>query len=610
MVDRYSRNRAQSFSNRCKSFWGKHKVVAALLFAALLIRSVYLVEMVKSPCYQQHLWEQSDMNFFHLWAQQIASGDWLMEEPHHPYHEWHDWVANLYFRSQKRQEPTFENEHLPIAVDLNKKLALWDRWYGGSRYHQEPFYPYLLAMIYRLFGDRVIWVFILQLFAGIISIVLIHHITMRFFGGCVASIAGILAVLCAPLLFFETVLLRTTLITFSGLLLVYLSLGAIKSSSLLLWGRLGLIFGFSILLKSTFLLFLSGIVLWVFWVYRHSMRKGITYALALIAGVAIALFPLMVRNVAVGAPPLGLSSVNAVTFLCANARDTDPHGFYVSQYVAPIMEKTNGAFLPTVIETLKTQTFSSYAMLLWHKIKLMWHWYEIPNNTNFYYYRLHSHTLRMLPITFMIISSLCIVGIGLALWQRRRCVPLYLLLALHVASILSVYVSARFRVPLLAASLPFAALTVGRIIEDLQMRKVRKNLMLSIPLILISFWTMRPLPDEVSLIRTSDYHAPYLFHYQPRLLAARAAGDIPEQSDILKEVIRSKPESVSRWSLSFPPRNRMDQNTALLFSQFYRIYANLLIQTGRHDAARSIVQRGKELEMLSKIHLKPAASKK
>jgi hypothetical protein len=587
--------------SQSKSLISRHRVIIVLLFAALLIRLVFFAEIIKGPCYKQHLWDMSDMNFFHSWAMEVVNGDWLLNKPLHPYHDWHDSVANTYFSSHEKQGQTLHGDQPPAYVDPVAKRQIWNRWYGEKRYHQEPLYPYMIALVYKLFSARVGWVFLLQLSLGIANILLIYTITMRFFDRRVAAIAGSLAVLCAPLLFFEMVLLRETLISFFGLFLVWLVVRAQEEESSLSWVKLGLFLGLAVLLKSIFLLFLVGLTGSLIIRHRHSVKHALTYAAALFAGLALSLTPLLVRNIAVGTSPLGLSSVTAVTFLSANASDADPHGFQVSKHVAPIMGRTDGAVLPTIIETLKTQSFTSYAKLAWRKFGLIWHWYEIPNNTNFYYYRLHSLVLRFLPVSFLILAPLCLVGVGLAIYERRRCFPLYLLLSTHVVTILLVYVSARFRAPLLAALLPFAALTLTRIIDGLQKRIIGKTLLICVLLILVSFWTMSPLPKEKSLIRAADAWAPYTFYYRPLLSAAQAEGDLAEVLSLLESLLRSEPQRIHQLSFMSPPQNLEDRETALMFSQFRRMYATGLLRAGRNEEEQIVTQRAKELEILSRM---------
>ena len=578
-----------------KMFIRRHWVIISLLLLALTFRIVYFAEIRTGPCFHQHLWEQSDMNFFHTWARQMKGGDWLTGQPLHPYHNWHDRVAERYFRFHENQPAMPSIQQLPAHVDREAKHALWDHWYGQTRYHQEPLYPYLIAAVYKLFGEQIAWIFLLQLCIGIANVFLVYDITRKSFGETAAAAAGLLAVLCGPLVFFEMVLLRSTLISFFGLFLVWLTLKSQQAESALSWGAIGLVFGLAILLKSIFILLIAPMAVYLMLRHRHIPKRALKYTSALLVGVIIALTPLLVRNISVGAAPLGLSSVTAVTFLSANAADAHPRGFFVSEHVAPIMAKTSGAIFPTAIETLKTQSTLRYAKLLGHKFLLMWHWYEIPNNANFYYYRLHSFILRYLPVTFLIIAPLGIVGVFIAIGQRRRCAPLYLLLAMHVISILLVYISARFRAPLLAALLPFAALTLTRIGEDLKTNKRISALTICLALAVVSLWTMSPLPGWVSVVRAADCAAPYDFYYRPLLSAANAEGNTALKISIYERLLQTEPASIRRLHFTSPPANESDRDTALLFSSFRKLYASALIKAGRKEDARRVIQRGNEL---------------
>jgi hypothetical protein len=265
------------------------------------------------------------------------------------------------------------------------------------------------------------------------------------------------------------------------------------------------------------------------------------------------------------------------------------------------MAKTNGRVFATFIETLKTQSFVTYSMLMWEKVRLLWHWYEIPNNANFYYYRLHSKILQWLPVTFLVLAPLSLAGIGLALYERRRCAPLYLLVTMHVVSILLVYVASRFRTPLLAALIPFAAFTMVRLFESVKRRRLRTTTVLFAALILISFWTMRPLPETVPLVRTADCGAPYEFYYRPRLSAAKTESNLDEMLNLYAAFLRSEPHSIRKLSSDVLPQNQSDRNTALLFSRFRRMYAKALLQAKQKEQAKIVLKRAGELEKLSRM---------
>ena len=114
--------------------------------------------------------------------------------------------------------------------------------------------------------------------------------------------------------------------------------------------------------------------------------------------------------------------------------------------------------LPSVVrETLRFQTFGGYVELFRDKWDWTWHWFEIPNNDDFYYMRAQVPVLRWLPVTFWLIAPLALAGLALAATRIRAAWTLYLIVASVVAPLVIFYVLGRFRTALVAAALPFAA---------------------------------------------------------------------------------------------------------------------------------------------------------
>ena len=110
----------------------------ALFAGALLIRVVYYLMIRRTACLDINLDPISDMETFHRWALSIVNGDWLGRGDFHPFHPWQSAVA------AKEQ---------------------WARWYGHV-YHQEPFYPYLIALVYLLAPREPASMILLQLLLG------------------------------------------------------------------------------------------------------------------------------------------------------------------------------------------------------------------------------------------------------------------------------------------------------------------------------------------------------------------------------------------------------------------------------------------------------------
>ncbi len=572
-------------------------VLAALVLASLLLRAGYFLEFNQGPGIWQHRWDQSDMNFFDTWARDLAAGDWLTDKPLHPFHHWHRLIAAEYFHLFPEAAGAWPQPDVSSGIPAAPGRTLWNRWYGGKAFHQEPLYPYLVALTYKFFGPEVRWVFVWQMLLGVLSNLLVYLIARRHFGMVAAAVAGSLAVLCGPLLFYELSLLRETLITFMWLSLVYLTDLALARNTWRWWGVTGLACGLGVLLKITFFPYWLGLLVILSYRGLATPRVPARAAAALAGGLVICLLPVMARNLAVGVPPLTWQSVGAITFICSNAEDFPPGGgFFISKHAADIMAKTAGAFIPAVVETIKTHpTPWSLLQQLGGKFAAVWHWYEVPNNQNFYYYRLHSRVLRYLPVTFLILAPLSLVGLALALGGRISCWPLYLAVAVNLAALLFTNVLSRLRISLVALLIPFAALAVVRILEWLWARRVARAAAAIAAVLLLSLWTMRPLPEQQPLIRGDDYIVPYEVYYYPLGQEALEKGDWPRVAEILKDSLRYEPAVVKEMGKSRAAGNEGEAYLAVFFARVHLQYAQALEKAGRRPAALEQAQRAAAL---------------
>ena len=571
--------------------------LTAIIAGSVLVRVLYFLQLSSGPCVWQHLWPESDMYFFDRWARTIAAGDWLTDRALHPHVGWHREIADTYFAEHPDAAEAIAREQ-PAKQPWE---ALWDHWYADKCFHQEPLYPYLLAVTYGAFGPDVRWVFGWQLAIGVLTNVLVYLVARRHFGDAVAGLAGAAAVLCGPMLLYEMVLTRESLLAFAGMALVFLIERAMVRPAWRSWLAVGAAFGLAVLLKTTFLLFFLGVLAWMAWAAwrtggRPAGRALARNATALVLGAVLLVSPAIARNVAVGAPATCLSSVGPITFLHANSEDYPPdEGFFISEHAAAILGRTDGRGLPVVIETLRTHPGpGSYLRQLWGKFASLWHWYEKPNNKNFYYYRLHAPVLARLPVTFLIVAPLAMVGLVLAAPRFRRHVSLYLLVATTIAQLLAFYVLSRLRIPLVPALLPFAAFTLTWIGARLREGRWVRAGAAAAAVVALSCWTMRPLPRGRSLIRPTDYKVPYLTYYFPIEAAARVSGDWREAAEVLAESLRYEPEALESVEV-YHASERAE--LAAAFAEVHRRWAEDLVRAG--DVAAAAVENRRADELLA-----------
>lgn len=287
-----------------------------------------------------------------------------------------------------------------------------------------------------------------------------------------------------------------------------------------------------------------------------------------------------------------------ITFICFNAEDYSAElgSNFALEHAPRIMGQASGSLSATVIETLKTHPSPwSYLKQLGRKFTVLWHWYEVPNNANFYYYRLHSRLLQYLPVTFLILAPLSIVGLALAIGHRIPCGPLYLAVFVNLGTLLFSGVTSRYRVALMALLIPFAALTVVQITKWLGNGKRLFAIVAIAAVILLSWWTMRPLTQERHLIRPVDYLVAYDTYYIPLVQEALKKKDWRRGAEILAESLRYEPAAVQQMGSSRPAGNPEEAHLASSYARVHQMYALVLQKTGRANAALKENRRAAEL---------------
>lgn len=468
--------------------------LAGLVLAAALFRLLFFLEMADTPLPRLAEWRETDMAFFQEWAGVVADGDYLTDRPLHPYHGWHGMLAERFL--------TFGGNAQSTEQEMR---GLWDVWYGGKRFHQEPAYAYVFGAVRSLGGDAS-WMFVLQGLMGIGTIVLLFAFTRRLFGYAAALVAAGLTLLFGPLLFYELLLLRVSLVLFTGMLALYLTDRALEQEEPLPFLLAGVALGGAFLVKSTALLFFLGIVVLVV-ARRGASKAALRRAGLMAAGMLLPILPAVVRNVVVGVPAFQFSSVAAVTFINANAPDFVPGtGFYVSKYVLPVMVKSHHSLVFAAMDTVSLHDgVFSYPVMLLKKFLLFFSPTEIPNNANYHYFSRFSTVLSWGQLSFWWIGVPAVGGIVLAVRRWRRSLPLLVYVLCGMVPMVLFYNLSRFRTPLVPFLAPFAAYALVAAVREVRERRFHALIITVIAGIVVGGAALTVVPSGSPLIREADY---------------------------------------------------------------------------------------------------------
>ncbi|MBK9338458.1 MAG: glycosyltransferase family 39 protein [Lewinellaceae bacterium] len=576
----------------------RYKVVAGLAALWIVVRVVYFVSVAHSPLFQLYRWNESDSHFFDQWARTLAAGDWLNREPLHPYHGWHRSMAEHHFK----QHP--EDLSRLLAANPNRDTsfipgkALWNEWYGGNRYHQEPLYPYLLAVLYALTGNGVYWMLVLQILVGVLSGFLLWWLARKFFGDTVAVVTGLLYAFCGIILFQELLLLRTSWSVFFALLTLAVFQRARTNPSKLVFLVTGITIGLAFLLQSYFVLFLIGAIA----VYAVQERKLSAVFLQntalLLSGFLVALLPLIARNAAVGAPLFGASSIGAITFAVANVHDTEAVSRWQPDIAqcSGIMGKSNGALVSTVSETLKTHpSAGSYLQLLWAKFQHTVDGAEWPNNENYYFYQETVPFLKWIFLDFYWIAWLGVVGILFALYYKKGNRALFLAILVQLAIILGFYVLGRLRTPLAALLLPFVAYAIVEMVQFIRKDALRKILVAAA---CFAFFFYPFYRKATKMLDPTDYEVLYDIVYYNRIKGSWEARQWNDAIAAHNEFMRFQPGFVKNIKPGQVLRSAPEVAVLNYFANHHQIHSYLYEDSGNAAMAAREIERHNLLKQI------------
>lgn len=389
---------------------------------AFSLRLVHLLSMRRSPWFDVLL---GDARSYDAWAQQIASGDLI----------------------------------------------------GRDVFYQAPLYAYVLGGLYAIRQSLDV-VRLCQAVLGSISCALLGLAAHHLFGRAVGLVAGLMLAVYAPAVFFDGLIQKSSLDVFLLCLLlalVTLPLAAPRPTTSkpyvrrFRWLAVGVTLGALSLTRENALLLMPVVLVWLWMRGRSSVATGASTAACLVAGVAVVVFPISLRNWIVGGEFHLTTAQAGPNFFIGNNPNAD--GTYVPLRVgrgSPEFERADATELATraLGHPLSTGEVSSYwttsalAYISDHpidwlalerrKFRLLWNRAEVIDTESQESHEDYSPVLRLLAsfAHFGVLAPLACFGAWLTWPERRRLWPLYAMIGTYLLSVMAFYVVARYRLPL------------------------------------------------------------------------------------------------------------------------------------------------------------------
>ena len=405
-------------------------------------------------------------------------------------------IAYVY---QADESPLFDAPMVDARTYVDDGLKLVEGgWSGGDQpFWQPPLYPYFLAALFTLGGESYYLPRVVQAVVGAGTCVLLFFLGCRAFSPSVGCLAGLMAALYGPFIYFEGELLPVGLALCLDVFLLLALLWAARGRGWARWLLAGFLLGLSGLTVANVFLFAPVVVLWATCflplaapgagresesrrlVRRILEHPRFVHMSAFLLGLALVVAPVTLRNRIAGGEWVLVSYNAGVNFFIGNNPDYDetvrirPGRAWLELVNTPETEagitgRSEGSayFFARSWEYIASDPVG-YVRLMLRKLYFFFRGEEIPRNLDPYFARNYSAVLefllwkRGLAFPFGVIAPLALLGLGQFLASRSRRTPaaalVVLFTATYILSVVLFFVTTRYRLPAVPCLLLFAA---------------------------------------------------------------------------------------------------------------------------------------------------------
>jgi len=364
------------------------------------------------------------------------------------------------------------------SFDIWARTILDGRVFSGDVYFKPPFYPYLLSMLYGVFGPSVKTIQILQTLLGVVTAVTVLGIGRRIWSPKVALGGALVMALWPVFPFFETQLLAetwTTLLTLLALERLLVRRGNDWASPGFMRTALaGLMLGVAALGRPNIMLLIVAIAGWVAW--EQGRLKNWRLSLVIIGFALLPILMPMSRNASVAGEFVPISANLGANLVTGHRDGADgisaiPVGLQWDDLQLECKQAGQGT-AATSSRYLTGRALGWMAdhpgrtlELLGHKVLVLLSGWEARNNIGAQWLaREHGVWVlsRWWPSTWLVMP-LALMGLFVAI-RGRGATLLALTIVVQVASILPFFANARFRLPMLPLLALFAAAGVDALL--------------------------------------------------------------------------------------------------------------------------------------------------
>jgi len=375
----------------------------------------------------------------------------------------------------------------PLLRHLVVDLARYHRWateiaqgawIGQGVFYQDPLYPYLMAILYKLTLPDIRIVLVAQIIMSVLTLWCMYRIARRLYSPVVARVALWAAALYAPNIYYAVKPEKACLAALGMALTVWLVLVALERQKNRYWVMFGLVCALFSLVRGNALGLLV-LVTALRPLLDEGNRRFWYPTLAIVLGAGLVLGPVTLRNWMAGGDLVITTAQLGPNLYIGNHADN-----HTGTYVIPsdiratppfeqqdfhrLAERETGRalkpsevshhFVGKVIDWAATHPVDFLELSLL-KLEAFLHAYEIPDNWSIYFVSEWSPVLRLPLLRLGWVYPLAIMGLIYSLISglTKQRIWFLVLLSAYSASVIAFFVNSRYRFPIAFGLLVLAA---------------------------------------------------------------------------------------------------------------------------------------------------------
>jgi 4-amino-4-deoxy-L-arabinose transferase-like glycosyltransferase len=402
-------------------------------------------------------------------------------------------------------------------------------WSHGETFFQAPLYPWILGVVYSLVGPSQTVVKLLQILLSVASCWLIFRVADRVFDRTVALVALAISSVYGMSLYFSNELLMVTVVVILDLLGLNLLINAASDGRKFLWAAAGVVFGLSAIARPTILPFVAIVAVWIVITGWRSgrARTALREAVLFGVGVAVPIAPVTLHNYLADGDLVLVAANGGVNFFIGNNPQSDGitavvpgtrpdrWGGHADQVRIAREALGDPGATPREIsdywyrsawnyirvsplEAFRHTAFKAFILINAH---------EVSNNRIIEFVTRHSSIYSWATLKIWLVLPLAFAGLVIGGGRRQPKSLLLIFVVVYSATVIPFFINARFRMPLAAVLIIFAASAVVAWINWLRARpldrRVGRLVGFSVVVALVGALVVRPLPA----LRVSDAQA-------------------------------------------------------------------------------------------------------